>query len=607
MIDSRARARQRALRFFLISVFVWSVAVPLGVGAQQPPVPPVVQPLKLAPPTLLKPLKRAEPDAAGEEPPPAVRRKPVVSTSIQVDSLHAVDPDSAGTLSASKGGFGVAMWEGTSRVLVEALLPRLPVNTASPAMRGLMRRLLLSDAASPRGKGRTGSLIALRARLLAGMGDLAAVDDLLAVIPQRGGNEGLARVEADARLLANDNARACTLAAAQIGEHDSPYWQKAFNFCRALAGEHDKAALGVALMRELGEDDPVYFSLMDILSGAGAPPIESLLEPTPLHLAMARAAKAALPADVIASNRPAVLRTIAISPNVAVELRLEAAERAQAAKALSVDALRQLYTSIPFTDEELANPLSAAETKSGPMSRALLYRTAVAQTVPTAQAEVLLRALELAREGGLYASTVRAFMPVLVRIPPSTEQVWFAPEAVQALLVSGEYDLVRSWFALLRTSAMFHPESAEALAGILPLARLAGSAEAAGWSTEKLAEWWLQVGQGEGARDRAALFYSLFEGLGETVPTELWEALMEGPERNMVAMPHAALWHRLKTAAAGKRVGETVLLALLALGEGGPAEAEPVVLMDVLGGLVGVGLTADARLLAVEAAVAAGL
>ncbi len=594
-----------------LAAAVLAFALAGGAFAQQPPEPPasppdIGQPLKLAPPTFLRPMPRQQPEAE-TQPPPVSTPRPSFEPRIQVDTLYAVDPDSAGTLSAKDGGFGAGMWNGTRRSLVDSLLPRLPVNTASPAMRDLMRRLLLSNAASPRGESRAGGLIALRARLLAAMGDLDAVEDLLAVVPQRRGNEGLARVEVDARFLANDYARACALAVEQIALHDSRFWQKAFNFCQALDGEHDKAALGVALLRELGEDDPVFFALMDAFTGSRLPILESLPEPTPLHLAMARAAKVALPPDVIASNRPAVLGAIAVSPYVAIDLRLDAAERAHAAQALDVERLREIYASIPFSAEELANPLSAAATRTGPFGRALLFRSAVAQTVPTAQAEVLLRALELARDGGLYASTVRAFMPVLVRVPPSTEQVWFAPEAVRAFLVEGQYDMARSWFSLLRTSAMFAPESADALAALLPLARLAGSPEAETWSPGDMATWWERNRESDGVRDRAEMLFSLFDGLGEPIPEGLWEVLLDGPERTTVAMPHAALWYRLQTAAAASRIGETVLISLLALGEGGPTQADPVVMRQVLISLRGVGLEADARLLAVEAAVAAGL
>ena len=592
---------------------------PGGAWSQGSP-PAAAGPVRLAPP---QPLKAPEPmrkaPVPAEKAPAAVTlpaAKPPgggVKTRIQVDTLGMVNPDTIGTLSEDQGGFGYAMWEGTSRALVDTLLPRLPVNTSSPAMRGLMRRLLLSTAQAPDGGDGGVALVALRTRLLAAMGDLAAVNQLLNIIPGRNLNPQLVRIETDTRFLANDNARACALAAGQIAEQDTSYWQKAFIFCQALAGENDQAALGIALLHELGEDDPAFFALLDMLGGGDKAAIESLPDPSPLHLAMARVAKAQLPPDVISSNRPSVLRTIAIAPNASVELRLEAAERSEAAGALRVDALRQLYTGVSFSDDDLANPLSKAEAESGPLSRALLYRTALVQTVPVAQAETVAHALSLAREGGRYPSTVRVFMPILKQIPPSADLIWLAPEAIRAMLIGGEKEAAVAWIELMRASAMFNPESAADLVAMIPLIRLAEASGADTLSSRDLEDWWAGISEDEGAPATATLLFSLFDALGDKVPPALWEALVGGSEQNTVAMPQPALWYRLAAAAkdgpngAGRRKAETVLLALLALGEGGPGQADPIILNRVLSSLMAVGLTAEARTLAVEAAVVAGL
>lgn len=624
------------------ALWLASVAAPLllaaavpGTGWAQSDSSIVGKPLTLAPPRELKaretePAVAPPPAASGSAvqprvlglPPlqarplggpavgaPASPASPVAKAEpgIRINSLQNIAPDAAGVLNDVQGGFGAEMWRGTRRAVVEALLPRLPVNATSPAMRDLMRRLLLSEAAVPEGEAGETRLITLRINRLGAMGDLIGVNDLLNATPGRGDDESLMRIEADARFLTNDNARACALATSQISRRQSNYWQKSFIFCQALAGQHGPAALGVALLRETGEKDPVFFALVDAVAAGGEVTIDSMPDPSPLHLAMARVAKAQLPADVIASNNPGTLRTIAISPNAPVELRLEAAERAEAAGALPVDDLRQLYTSVPFSAEDLANPFSKAEAEAGALSRALLYRTALVQTVPTAQAEAVTLALELAREGGRYVSTVRAFMPVLKRIPASAELAWFALEAVRALIATGEHQAARSWFALLRNKAAFDEASALALVSLMPLARLAGSEEAKEWSDERITAWWEAERGRDGAPARAARLYTLFEALGEPVAARLWEDLLTGPQRATVVMPRPALWYGLEAAARQLRKGETVLLSLLALGDGGPAQADPIVLRRVLGALGVVGLEASARALAVEAAVAAGL
>jgi hypothetical protein len=322
---------------------------------------------------------------------------------------------------------------------------------------------------------------------------------------------------------------------------------------------------------------------------------------------MARVAKAQLPSDVVSSNRPVILRTIAISPNAPVKVRLEAAERAEDAGALPTDSLRQIYTSIVFTEEELANPLSKAEAESGPLSRALLYRTALVQTVPLAKAEAVAKAMDLARQGGRYFSAVRVFAPIFKAITPSAELLWFAQEAIRAALVLKDEEAVRVWFAAVRASALFNKTAQGMMATLMPLARLSGSPQAQNWKLEELQSWWNGIKNIEGARDRAALLFSLFETLGESVPKNVWEILLKGPPRHTVAMPHPAYWHRLREAAENGRIGEAVLLGLVTLGDSGPAEADPIVLSRAIKSLERIGLADEARALAVEAAVASGI
>ena len=643
----------------------WCLVAPMAAAQNQG-----LKPVLLAPPQKLAPSVTSGPtvpDPAAvvplfaspvEQPSAALQLSPKKGGGVQIDSLETIDPDTAGTLTLEKGGFGADMWLGTDRSIVERLLPRLPVNASSTSMRDLMRRMLLSIARVPEGKTKNVSLVAVRVRLLAAMGDPVAVNTLLNATPGRASNSELVRIETETRFLANDNARACALAGGDIRDQSNPFWQKVFLFCQALAGEHDKAALGISIMRETGVEDDVFYSLIESL-GSGTPPtLEKLPDPTPLTLAMARVAKAKLPVDVISSSRPGVLRTIARSPNAPVEIRLEAAERAESAGVLPVDSLRQLYSIVSFSSDELANPLSRAETQGGPMTRALLYHTSLTQTVPTAQAEVVARALALGRDEGRYASVVRVFLPVLKSIPPSAELLWFAPEAVRGLLLVGESVSAEAWFALIRASALFNKEAAQAIIQLMPVVRLMGSSEATEWNTTKLSAWWETVKDrkdtGRDAGMDAALLYSLFDALGEPVPADAWDKLVAGDKRRNVSMPDVALWLRLIEAteavrksslksgnASSKvalskttsgesngaapvssdvspattppapkirsRVAETVMLALLALGEAGPAGADPLVLRQVLVGLRAAGFEDEARSMAVEAALAAGL
>jgi hypothetical protein len=529
------------------------------------------------------------PELAARMSPPEEPPAPV-PTDVRVDRLSTVDADSAGALTAAHGGFGASMWRGTRRSLVEMLLPRLPVDTGSRAMRDLMRRLLLSAAGAPEGESVPGSLAALRARMLLAMGDLEGVEGLLEAASARAADPDLARIRTDALLLANDNAAACAVAEEQISEANAVYWQKALIFCQALAGEHDRAALGVALLDEMGEANPAFFALVAALAGEPVR-IDSLPDPSPLQLAMARAAKVALPADVVSSDHLAVLRGVAVSPNASVETRLEAADRAQAAGALPADTLRQLYTGI-----HLEQPA-----EDGPRARAGAYRAAVAGETPGARAEAVAEALKAGREQGRYVATALVYVPLLEDIPPSPEIMNFAPEAIAALLVAGKRETAENWYASLTATAQVDSQAGAALLAAMPLAHLAWAADSEGWDSGDLAAWWPSVRDTAGSRDRATRVYTLLDATGSAVPERLWEPLLDGAGRSTVTMPTVALLNRLAASAVAGRTGETVLLALLALAKGGPSATDTTTLGQAVRSLGAVGLEDEGRALALEA------
>jgi len=677
MIASRAdsaRCHRRRCVVAVLAGLSFAVALPGAARAQTPLTPatpaqtqaaPQSAPAALAPPQALRPAQAAKP-AAGQAPaapPPGPGRS---EPGVEVNPLETVDLETVGTLGSGDGGLGMNLWQGADRAFVETMLDSLPARAPSPTMRGLMRRLLLTAAQPPKPKAdaippspdgektKVESLIARRVRLLAAMGDAAGVGDLLTAIPGNVTDSALLQVEANARFLANDNARACAIAAQQVATRDAAYWQRAMIFCQILAGEPGKAELGIAMLNELGQQSPAFNVLVDRLLGGTAGTVKSIADADGLLLAMARAAKAPLPEDAVKSDRPGVLRAISVNPNVAASIRLEAAERAEAAGALDTEALRQLYSSITFEPGDLNRPLSRADEIGGPVARALLYHSALSQSVPTAQAEIIARALNLAVTEGRYGAAARVFQPLVAKIPPSASLLWFAPDAVRLMLSNNDPEGAKNWFRLLQASALFDDQSKALLVRLTPLVRLVGTM---GLEQEPrdLSVWWRAVAAEPGAAARAALLYGLLDGMGEDIPFEAWR---EPAAKVALAPPPAStevpplLLFRLRAVTekvedwiargeareGGGRVteaplgaavastgavlprtqegvafempphrGEMILMSMVALGDGGVAKASAPVMRQIVAGLSAVGLDAEARSLALEAALAAGL
>ena len=529
---------------------------------------------------------------------------------VEVNPLAAVDPDSVGLLDQANGSFGVDMWKGTDRALVERLIPALPGAMRSKMMRDLMRRLLLSTATAPEGKASKRSLFAMRVEGLIAMGDVQAAIDLLRVAPTVLADEDLGRTEVEALFLRNDNAGACNRTRNLVRQYQSVYWQKALTFCLSLAGEHAKAALSADIMREQDEGaDEAFLTLVEALAGNRNLTVDSLPNPSGLKLAMMQAASLKLPADVMVSNSPAIVGFISLAPNADLMVRLDPAERAETVGALSTEALSQLYESVSFTSDELENALSKAEADWGPRGRALLYRAARTQPVPAVQAEILRQAFQLGRDKGGYGLVVRTNLPVLVSIRASTELQWFASEAARALLATSRTAEAKEWIDLLEEPAQTSAAAAVSWAALWPLVHIVEGDAKRSWDQALSRRWW--EGQKSKAKDdavrRASTLYTLLAALDRPLGIVEWGPLLAGPQRVSTVVPTAALWHTLADSSKGGRIGETVMLALIALGEEGPAEASMLTLKAVIGALKRVGLDIEARSLSIEAAIAAGL
>ncbi|MDP6661064.1 MAG: hypothetical protein QGF30_06010 [Alphaproteobacteria bacterium] len=629
--------------FLVVGCFVFSMFCTGNTGAREAESDPVWSP-QLRPPVKLVPPPGVREPEEGKESPPSDETEPgrapgrKFGIQIETDMLQAIDQDSFGVLEADQGGFGIEMWSGSDRRIVEWLLPKLPVTAHSRVMRDLMRRLLLSNATAPQGASDGPSLISLRISGLMAMGDMEAVESLLAMAPVHLDDEALLRAQVNNLFLVNDSAEACPNIRTAIRKSQDIFWQKGLIFCQVLSGEHDRAVLGVDLMREQGMDaDSVFFRLVGSLLGEWEGRIDSLSDPTALQLAMARAGNMRLPGDVTQTRNPALLAAIAISPNADPEIRLAAAEKAESAGTLSTESLRQIYASIEFTSEELESALTTAEAIDGPRGRALLLRTAQVQDVPTAQAEVLLAFLASARDSGLYETAAYVIAPTLVEMAPAAELIWFAEEAGRVLIFTGALEQAMGWYDLAEQESAGIPEAGQAKARLWPLILISDPGEPTPLDGAMTEAWMKQdavvsptpqegsvefsaaaANAGPEAEYRVDMLLGLLDAVGNPVDISIWEGrtqqaavigdnTLENVSLPAPALPSPVLWYGLRVAAEELRLGETILFALVSLGHDGLDRVNPITMNEVISRLRLVGLDTESRALALEAAIAAGL
>ncbi len=574
-----------------------------------------------------------------------------IRSGIAVQNLQRIDPESVGVLDAGTGGYPVGMWTGTPRHRIDVLMQRLPTAPVSAVQLDITRRLLLSRAAVPlgpeadlpaassatvpssggvstaqsalqqsditTGEGqpnafKTGpqskSLLDIRLKALFNLGLLQDLDALIQAAPSRVGDPDVQRLQLETRLLRDDLPGACGLTS-NVPQSDH-FWLKASVFCQAVAGDSAGADFGATLIREESNpDDLPYLNLLDRVLGANPPPLESLGEPDALETAMVKVTEQDWPEDAAAKAGPAVQRIIALSPSADPVARLAAAEELVVSGRLSPDSLSALYAELQFESQMLSTALSGAEETGGPLGRALIYQAALAQENSVARAELLSKAYDIAALEGQVPLLNKVFLPLVSSIPPQRELWWLANNAARALYSAGAMDQARLWADTLRSAARHDPVAAEDAIRLWAIARLAGDRVLDRLGRNTMDKWRdLQLATApDAAVHRITLFYALSEALGDLVPDTSWEELLLNAKPEHRLLPNASVSRALNEAAGGLRQGETILLSMVMLGDGGPGFAAPQTMGSIVQGLSAVGLPQDARSLALDAALRAGI
>jgi hypothetical protein len=524
---------------------------------------------------------------------------------MSVDALRPIDPATVGVLTESDpGGFPAEIWQGLDRRAVASLLRSLPAELASPVIRDLVRRLLLTSAAPPQGAappaGPDGTtLLGLRAERLLALGDTAATVRLLEVSPEGSGDALLDRTRIEANLVVGREEAACRQAREGVGAHGGAWWSKALVFCQLAAGEEDAAVLGLDLLREMGgpERDADFLALAGALMGLDAAP--KAPAPTPLNLAMLAKLEARPDADWLAglplgrAEQAMGLQRAPTGPRVAL------AERAADAGALPGDRLADFYAAFGFADEALAGVDADAAAGDDPRGRALLFRAMAEAGAAPQKAELLRAYLSATRAADVPLAGLQAVLPAAVEMAPQPGLARWAAAPGRALFYGRQLERALAWVENARVAADQWPEAAGALRVLWPYARLAGT-PTGGWAD--FADWARDAQAAGIDAQTVGLLAGALYGLGERdAPGESGLSAETGPP------PETPQLAQLRDAGQAGNGGEVVLRVAALLGERGADSLHPLSLAAVVEALAAVGLEAEARRFAMEALVSRGL
>lgn len=530
------------------------------------------------------------------------------------------DPEGLGVLTSDEGSLGPDLWEGTDRRVVEALLPRLPVNAASPTLFDLARRLLLTDAALPASlvanQGQAMApldLLQVRLERLAALGEVEGLNRLLDRLPPDSEPVLRQRLAMENLLAEGDEDAACDEARATdpSGGRDS-FWAKALLFCQIRAGQRPEAELSLAILRDSATPaDRLFVRLAEAALGiAPLTPAEvaaiDARRIRPLEFALIANMGLPLPPSLVREGEPHTRLQLVHDDSALLVDRTAAAEWAVASRRLDPATLSALYSDFRFTPEQVDDALAAGFSLPGVEARALYFQAITVGGLPEIETQVAELAMDRAQADGVYEAAARLMLPRLKASPDNPGFAWFADTAGRALYALGHYEEATAWLLLARQEAVVSAQAAVAAHRLWPYSRLAGVAIVT--SESGLEGWRHSQPDPNGPRvaQQLSLLRVLFQGLGESDAMP-WIDLALGEEETKRAVPDASLLYALDDASLNGRLGETILLALLLMGETPPADTHPLALNAVLTALMRVGLPLEARALAIEAALGNGI
>jgi len=573
-----------------------------------------------------------EEDAGMEGQEPSENSVPLDGFAVEAIELTAVIPAAKGILRAEDGGLPMTLWQGSDLARIEKLLSLLSVPTKSPAMSHLTKRLLLSAATVPAGGQIDGlfkeqqpedinHFLSLRIQKIAETGDLKLLMSFLNLLPQEIHQKspmGYAKIS-DLMLMAGDVAASCQIARQAMADNLTDlYWLRLLAFCQAMEGNREGAGLTIELLMEQGDTDFIFYDLVNRIARKDNGEEDSqhassgLRQMNPLIYSILSILEQPIDAKMFTDAPPLVLYALSGNANVPKEDRLMAAAQSYQQATFPVDKLIPHFGSINFSDDEYANAAIIAKQDETVMGDVLLYQSAARQIDPVQKAEILKVIWErasltrdLPRAALLNARTVRS-------LTASEDLLFHAHHITRALLLAGSDRQAWDWFNFVRTTAFTgHVDATRALVDIWPMMSVAGFDNDIPWSKEILDLWWngQMVLSPARRQEKAALFYAISEALGRTVPDVMWQELT-GPARQEHSRPiPLAIWRGMIKSVAEDRLGETILLCLLAgdvsrAGQtevlGGPSNLDPTGASAVIRAMRSVGLTAEAHKLALE-------
>jgi hypothetical protein len=514
---------------------------------------------------------------------------------VTVSGLAPIDPSAAGLIDQASGGFASTLWSGSPRTAIVTRISQLPAAPTSPAMQGLLRRVLLSSASAPAGEtppDEPGMLAQRLSKLIEG-GRTNEAAMLGARSPR---DDAFARKAwAEALLLQARDSDACGDETALRESSSEQFWIELRAYCYIIGNNSAAAQLTLDVMRERAISDDTFFALASALTDGTTAKVAAISKPAGVHLALLSHAGVAPPASLAAWLPASGYFQQSQDP----ALRLVAIERSAAAGLVAPAQLAEAYAKEEFTPDQYDDPDAWAPKLTAARTNALYYQLISRRPNPAAKAAAYAEALERADAQNRFALFAQMSRGLSRQIPAVAETAWLAPHVIRVLLYNGDAKQAAAWLALMSS-----PTDAAVVNAIRIHAAVAyPSAENQALMPPALI--WLgqngntATGAKPGVTARALREVPILDALGYVIPPEAQWAM--APAGGAATGVTAEALSSLTRAVQQRRVGEVVLNALVALGTAGPARSSTQVVARVVDVLTAIGMRDEARAIATEA------
>jgi hypothetical protein len=541
-----------------------------------------------------------------ESPPPATETAPTefkpgmlgqgTQPGVTASDLGIVDGAPVGTLNDSNGGLGQGMWAAASRTDVEDLLGSIPLVSADPFEQKLARRVVLTTSDSPIGPAKR-ALVTIRIEKLLQAGMVPEAGTIAAALSLKGDMD-FARVQADALLYAGRDKDVCSDMTATRATATDAYWLQLRLWCFVASSDFASAELTHAVLDAQGATDRAFDVLVaDATSGKKTPPGDTA-QPTALHIYLLRKLGLPVSAAIAAKLGTAAAAMAARDKRNPPADRLSAATRISQTGALSPAEIDAILNAQTIRADQIAHVDEVASKLPFLPAQSLLRRAAKLEPRLNQKAVLVVGALSADNHPDRLTLTAELQSDLALAIPPGPALATERGIIARALVLSGHADAAELWY----TSAA--DDADVRIFRILidlaaPNARRDAAAQAA---LETLAT---VSSPQQAPSEGVALALGLSDVLGKPIQPDAkaLAATLEGTRwDNPARRPSAEDMRKLEEAASQPgRKGEVVLRVLEIVGANGPFGLPADVTIECVRVLGQVGLSDDARTLAIEA------